>query len=168
MPPLVAHLSTCPFANPNSSSHRLFELEPRTKLVFGFQKSDDFESASPRLQMGALIHSKRMVAMFDQALGMLGPDTELLAEMLAGLGKRHIQYGVRASFLPYMGKAIITTVKELLQDKAGLWNDEVEEAWNTVFESMSWDIMDAILQEGGVSNSTVDKRGSLSAAVKVR
>eukprot|EP00522_Entomoneis_paludosa_P011889 CAMPEP_0172440184 /NCGR_PEP_ID=MMETSP1065-20121228/906_1 /TAXON_ID=265537 /ORGANISM="Amphiprora paludosa, Strain CCMP125" /LENGTH=183 /DNA_ID=CAMNT_0013188969 /DNA_START=43 /DNA_END=594 /DNA_ORIENTATION=+ len=129
---------------------RLFQLDPRTKLVFGFKKTDNFEMASLRLRMGALIHSKRMIHMFDQAMGMLGPDTELLTEMLRGLGKRHIAYGVKANYLPLMGVAIVTTLKELLQDKPGfVWSSAVEEAWNEAYEALSWDVMNAILNGEG-------------------
>lgn len=73
---------------------RLFELEPRTKLVFGMDKGynprpDELEAK------GHLIHAIRMIHMFDAALSMLGPDTETLCEILHELGKRHIGYGVK-------------------------------------------------------------------------
>lgn len=121
---------------------RLFQLEPRSKKVFGFNVEDDINDC-PRRKIGALIHAKRMIHMLDTVMSMLGPDSELLTEVLSGLGKRHIQYGVKPSFFPYMGVAIIDSLHELLGDS--IWNVEVEKAWTVVYEELSHEITKSIL-----------------------
>ena len=65
-------------------SFRLFELEPRTKSVFGFPTDADVSSC-PRLQIGALIHSKRLIHMLDTAIDVVGPDPDLVSEVLSKL-----------------------------------------------------------------------------------
>eukprot|EP00522_Entomoneis_paludosa_P017959 CAMPEP_0172440488 /NCGR_PEP_ID=MMETSP1065-20121228/1107_1 /TAXON_ID=265537 /ORGANISM="Amphiprora paludosa, Strain CCMP125" /LENGTH=179 /DNA_ID=CAMNT_0013189335 /DNA_START=314 /DNA_END=853 /DNA_ORIENTATION=- len=121
---------------------RLFQQEPRTKTVFGFSAADDFETCK-RAQIALLIHSKRMIFMLDAAMSMLGPDADLLTEVLSGLGKRHIQYGVKAAYMPYMGVAIIGALRQVLGEN--VWNSDIEEAWSIVYEELSTDIMKAIL-----------------------
>jgi hypothetical protein len=38
-------------------------------------------------------HAKYFIQMIDKALGMLGPDIELLTEILLDLGQKHVGYG---------------------------------------------------------------------------
>mmetsp|Transcript_10265 Transcript_10265/g.13557 ORF Transcript_10265/g.13557 Transcript_10265/m.13557 type:complete len:162 (-) Transcript_10265:124-609(-) len=121
---------------------KLIEIEPRTKAVFGLPIKDDVRKSQLH-RLGALIHAKRMMQMLDSVFDLLGPDTESLSEILEQLGKRHVQYGVKASFFPFMGKAIIYSLKEQLGEK--VWNDRIEESWVEVYEELSSDIMKSIL-----------------------
>jgi len=61
---------------------------------------------------GNLIHAVRMIYMFDAALSMLGPDTEMLEEVLHDLGRRHIGYGVSPHCYPFMGQAVVYALAE--------------------------------------------------------
>lgn len=120
---------------------RLFEKEPQTKKVFGF--AIDYNPSGSELgRMGILIHAIRMIHMFDAALNMLGPDTDTLRDVLQQLGKRHIRYGVKPAFFPYMGKALLETLAETLGD---YWTPEMEAAWTVVYEQLSGEIMRSIL-----------------------
>lgn len=123
------------------SSFRLFELEPRTKKVFGFDISYN-PSAEELEKSGNLIHAVRMIQMFDAAFSMLGPDTETLTEVLNELGKRHIKYGVKASFFPFMGKSLLHAMSLKLGNE---WTSELEAAWIEVYEELSGEIMKSIL-----------------------
>ena len=123
-------------------SFRLFELEPRTKSVFGFPTDADVSSC-PRLQIGALIHSKRLIHMLDTAIDVVGPDPDLVSDVLTKLGRRHIQYGVKAAYLPLMGMAINHALKAILGD--AVWRDDVEQAWDIVYEELSTVMMKSIL-----------------------
>ena len=40
-------------------------------------------------------HAKYFIQMIDKALGMLGPDIELLTEILMDLGQKHVRFGVK-------------------------------------------------------------------------
>lgn len=83
-----------------------------------------------------------MIHMFDAALSMLGPDTETLFEILTELGKRHIKYGVKPHYFPFMGKAVVYALSETLGDA---WTLEIQDAWVEVYDELSGAIMRSIL-----------------------
>ena len=83
--------------------------------------------------------------MFDSALNLLGPDDELLFEMLNQLGKRHVSYGVTPHYLPFMGRALILALSDFLGKEN--WSDKLEDAWYEVYCRMSGVMMQAILDE---------------------
>ena len=91
---------------------------------------------------GNLMHAIRMIRMFDGAFSMLGPDTDTVNSILRDLGKRHIKYGVSAHYYPFMGKALLQTLAEVLGDA---WTQEVEESWVEVYDELSGEIMRTIL-----------------------
>ena len=161
--------------------NRLFELQPRTKAVFGIKDLGAGQGRAAGLSMmAALIHAKSMIRMIDSVLSMvrtvqpvelnrlfslpsqnssvltkplfssfcpfvspqLGPDLEVISEILSKLGKRHVQYGVKAHYLPYMGEALIYALKQTLKEH---WTEQMEEAWVEVYDELSGDIMKAIL-----------------------
>ncbi len=124
-----------------SYANRLFELEPRTKEVFGFARDYDPKD-DKEFKEFYLIHAIRMIDMFDIALNMLGPDTETLNEILSDLGKRHIKYGVLPHFFPFMGHAVVYALKESIGETM---TPEVTEAWVEVYAELSGTIMKAIL-----------------------
>ena len=124
---------------PISLPNRLFELEPEAKAIFGFEASEDVSAElakSPRFTK----HAKYFIQMIDKALGMLGPDIELLTEILLDLGKKHVGYGVKPEYFPSMGRALIYSVKEQLGEK---YTDETKDAWVEVYGALSYDMIRA-------------------------
>jgi hemoglobin-like flavoprotein len=119
----------------------LFTAEPRTKQVFGFDEQEDVDKSGLK-QIGVLIHAKRLIGMLDTAIGLLGPDLETLTEILSQLGRRHINYGVLPEYFPVMGKAIRDSLAESLQDG---WTKEVDDAWCTVYNELSAEIVKSML-----------------------
>lgn len=120
-------------------SSRLFELEPEAKGIFGFKASADVDkelSKAPRFTK----HAKYFIQMIDKALGMLGPDIELLTEILLDLGAKHVGYGVKPEYFPSMGRALIYAVKEQLGDH---FTDETKDAWVEVYGALSYDMIRA-------------------------
>eukprot|EP00429_Kryptoperidinium_foliaceum_P010424 CAMPEP_0176002098 /NCGR_PEP_ID=MMETSP0120_2-20121206/470_1 /TAXON_ID=160619 /ORGANISM="Kryptoperidinium foliaceum, Strain CCMP 1326" /LENGTH=159 /DNA_ID=CAMNT_0017334673 /DNA_START=96 /DNA_END=575 /DNA_ORIENTATION=+ len=118
---------------------KLFELEPESKAIFGFSKTADVErelSKAPRF----IKHAKYFIQMIDKALGMLGPDIELLTEILLDLGAKHVGYGVKPEYFPSMGRALIHAVKEQLGDR---FTDEMKDAWVEVYGALSYDMIRA-------------------------
>ena len=73
--------------------HRLFEIQPRAKQVFGFDKGEADGQAR------ADVHARAFAGVFDSVFQMLGPDQEFIEEMLKQIGKRHKAMGV----LPFHG-----------------------------------------------------------------
>jgi hypothetical protein len=79
----------------------LFDLEPEAKAIFGFGKSGKEEISKELIDSRRFTtHAKYFIQMIDKALGMLGPDIELLTEILLDLGKKHVNYGVKPEFFP--------------------------------------------------------------------
>lgn len=118
---------------------KLFELEPEAKAIFGFRKTTDVNAElakSPRFTK----HAKYFIQMIDKALGMLGPDIELLTEILLELGAKHVGYGVKPEYFPSMGRALIHAVKEQLGDR---FSDEMKDAWVEVYGALSYDMIRA-------------------------
>jgi hemoglobin-like flavoprotein len=48
---------------------------------------------------------------------MLGPDVELLTEILLELGHRHVRYGVKPEYFPSLGKVLIDILSEAIDPK---------------------------------------------------
>lgn len=93
----------------NVCSHhtaRYFSLKsPEAKVLFGFPINMDTNSpemlASKRFNM----QGSYLIQMLDTALSMLGPDIELLTDILQDLGTKHVHYGVKPEMFYIMGEA---------------------------------------------------------------
>jgi len=94
---------------------RFFEEQPDARSVFGFDKTDDDAIYDSRkfLDIG-----KNFIEVVDQAVDMLGPDLEVLAEVLMDLGKKyHLEYGMRPEYYSVLGRALIDQLEEILGPK---------------------------------------------------
>jgi hypothetical protein len=60
-----------------------FRLCPAAKVLFGFPLDMDPESEAIKTNRRFLAHASYMIDMLDRALNMLGPDVELLQEILS-------------------------------------------------------------------------------------
>jgi len=76
--------------------------------------------------------------MFDAALNMLGPDIELLTEIMQELGVKHIRYGVKPEMFPAMGEALIEMLKDMLGDA---FTAKVRESWVEIYDALSSDLV---------------------------
>jgi hemoglobin-like flavoprotein len=76
--------------------------------------------------------------MIDRALGLLGPDIELLTEIMLELGKQHRSFGVETSYYPIMGRALLQTLEEILGDK---FKPAYKESWLEVYQALSYDMI---------------------------
>ena len=79
--------------------------------------------------------------MIDKALGMLGPDIELLTEILLELGQKHVNYGVKPEYFPSMGRALIFAIQEQLGEDE--FNAEIKDSWVEVYGALSYDMIRA-------------------------
>lgn len=107
-------------------------------IIFGFNRNDSMDelAKSPKFHR----HAKYFIRMIDKALGMLGPDIELLTDILLDLGAKHVEYGVKPEYYPSMGRALIHTIDVSLGDK---FTDSVKDAWVEVYGAMSYDMIRA-------------------------
>jgi hemoglobin-like flavoprotein len=76
--------------------------------------------------------------MVDRAIALLGPDIDLLTEIMLDLGKQHRSFGVETSFYPPMGRALRQTLQELLGEK---FMPVDKEAWLEVYRALSYDMI---------------------------
>ncbi|GAX29564.1 hypothetical protein FisN_24Lh015 [Fistulifera solaris] len=123
---------------------RLFDKCPQAKLLFGFPIDIDVDSPE-------LLQSKRFIAqaiyfwnMIDTSLNMLGPDIELLTEIMTELGTKHVVYGVKPDMFPIMGDALVWTLKEMLGDK---FTEESEESWKETYGALSADMIRSMVSK---------------------
>jgi hemoglobin-like flavoprotein len=127
------------FAQTTHLIYRFFEIDASAKTVFSFGKdtelNDDFFKSDRLIK-----HAKYFVQMIERAIGLLGPDIELLTDVLLQLGEKHAGFGVKASHFPPMGDALLKTVEELLGDK---YTTEVKESWLEVYQALSYDMIRA-------------------------
>lgn len=86
-------------------------------------------------------HAKYFIQMIDKALSMLGPDIEILTEILLELGEKHVRYGVKPEYFPSMGRALIDTVQETLGEKD--FTSDVKADWVEVYGALSYDMIRA-------------------------
>lgn len=120
---------------------RLFRAEPEAKEVFGFKLTQDIEN-HPMLRMGVLVHGAHVVKMLDGVLSLLGPDVEMLEEILSQLGRRHLMHGVKKEYFPLLGNAIREAISLIIGDN---YTDEDDLAWKEVFNELSTEIVKAMI-----------------------
>ena len=97
---------------------RLFEAHPELRALF--------HRSSP----GALnkMFAQKLVAIVDHL-----DDAQWLARELAGLAASHTRYGVTAEMYPWVGDALIGTVRDACGAE---WTDELERAWIAAYASL--------------------------------
>jgi hemoglobin-like flavoprotein len=86
------------------------------------------------------MHAAYLVQMLDTALNMLGPDIELLTEIMHQLGIKHVRYGVKPEMFSIMGDALVHTLETTLK---GEFTDRIREAWLETYKALSEDMIRA-------------------------
>ncbi|CAJ1951144.1 unnamed protein product [Cylindrotheca closterium] len=113
---------------------KFFELAPEALPIFAFGCSSSLEEDfynSPKL----IRHAKLYVVALDKAIGLLGPNFELLQEILMDLGDKHRRFGVSPELFKPMGRAIIETLEELLGDST--FKPAIKASWTECIELLS-------------------------------
>jgi hemoglobin-like flavoprotein len=76
--------------------------------------------------------------MFDSAINLLGPDIDLLTDIMFDLGKKHVRYGVHAEMYPIMGICLIDTLREILGDT---FTKSQIESWKETYRALTLDMI---------------------------
>lgn len=84
-------------------------------------------------------HAKYFIQMIDKALNMLGPEEDMLTEILMELGQKHVRYGVKPEYFPSMGRALIDAVSSNLNDTQ--FNQDIKSDWVEVYGALSYDMI---------------------------
>lgn len=111
----------------------LFKVDPTTKKVFGFELDDDVEGDS-RLQARLLVAGAGMIQMVGGVFHLLGPDADMMDDVLVDLGRRHKRLGVKKEYFAVFGEALFKTLSDLLQSH---YTTAVDKAWREVFGGLS-------------------------------
>ena len=121
---------------------RLFKECADAKVLFGFPA--DMDATSPELLTSKrfIMQGTYLIQMLDTALNMLGPDIELLGEIMADLGAKHVRYGVKPEMFAIMGDALIITLKETLGKD--IMNESTTAAWKETYAELSTDMIAAM------------------------
>jgi hemoglobin-like flavoprotein len=86
------------------------------------------------------MHAVYLIQMIDTALNMVGPDIELLTEIMTELGVKHVRYGVTPEIFPIMGDALLHTLETTLK---GDFTDPIRDAWVEIYKALSQDMIQA-------------------------
>lgn len=124
----------------SSSIFRLFTKCPETKLMFDFPIDFDPECEEIKSSKRFSQHSRHLILMLDRAVNLLGPDIAILHMILADLGTKHARIGVKEEYYPYMGEALIRTLKNILGDKL---TPEAIDAWRVVYDVLCGEMVKA-------------------------
>jgi hemoglobin-like flavoprotein len=108
--------------------------------LFGFPIDTDVTSEELLKSKRFLAHAIYFIQMIDTAVNMLGPDIELLTEIMIGLGAKHVRYGVTTSMFPILKESLLETLEEVLQGK---FTGAMRDAWHETFDALSTDMKSA-------------------------
>jgi hemoglobin-like flavoprotein len=122
---------------------RLFDKCPQAKVLFGFPIDIDPHCQELLQSKRFKMHAAYLIQMIDTALNMLGPDIELLTEMMVDLGVKHVTYGVTPEMFPIMGTCLIATLEESLSEDD--FTATVKEAWVETYSALSQDMIRSII-----------------------
>jgi hemoglobin-like flavoprotein len=120
---------------------KLFNKCPAAKVLFGFPVDIDANSLEVLTSKRFLMHASYLISMIDTALNMLGPDIELLTDIMLELGVKHIRYGVTPEMFPIMGDCLIETLEETLGVDA--ISVAAKNAWLDTYDALAGDMIRA-------------------------
>jgi hemoglobin-like flavoprotein len=103
---------------PTRFYERLFAAHPEVRPLF--------HRSSP----GALnkMFAQKLASIVDHL-----DDPQWLGRELAGLAENHRRYGVTAEMYPWVGTALIATVREACAER---WTPEIEQAWIAGYDAL--------------------------------
>jgi hemoglobin-like flavoprotein len=122
----------------NKQQIRFGTIMPEAMAVFGFS-SDQMNHTDMSKNRLFISHAKRFVQMLGSAVGMLGPNLEMLTDILNELGQKHIAYGVKPAYFSAMGIALLDAL-ESCDEK---YTKEIEMSWREVYNAISLDMIRA-------------------------
>jgi hemoglobin-like flavoprotein len=84
------------------------------------------------------MHAKFLVQMIHKTVDLLGVDDDMLTENMVELGKKHVAYGVKPEYFPFMTEALLIMLKQMLQHR---FTDTDKQAWENVLAVLIADMV---------------------------
>lgn len=110
----------------------MFESRPELKDAFHAFKGKNLTE----LQHTGLIraHALRVMATVDKCISRLDEPSNL-ANLMIEMGRHHRQYNVNPDYIQYIATPFINAIKPHIEE---YWSDDVEKAWRTLFDLMTY------------------------------
>jgi hypothetical protein len=139
----------------------LFEKCPDAKPLFGFSLSANPRSSYLLKSKRFSRHAKFLIKMVSKTVDMLGAETtsddehgrgKRLSDVLTDLGRKHVSYGVKPEYFPFMTESILEMLKETI-------GNPHEEAWLDVFNFLIEQMTEGYtrIQKGVAADKDKDK-----------
>mmetsp|Transcript_6254 Transcript_6254/g.15477 ORF Transcript_6254/g.15477 Transcript_6254/m.15477 type:complete len:156 (+) Transcript_6254:121-588(+) len=119
---------------------KFFSMYPETISIFGFKTQGEAMKFCDSKSFQKL--TKNFVVLFDSVIDMLGPNADMLTDVLMDLGRTHNEQGIKLEHYPAMGIALIDALRTL--DKK--FTPETELCWRQVYLGISLDMGKAAIQ----------------------
>ena len=116
----------------------LFVILPETKVLFGFPANVDPQSDALLKSVRFGVHAEFLIEMIEKTVQILGEDDETLEDILFSLGQRHVAFGVTPEHFPFMTKALIHMLKEMMAED---FSKEDEKAFENVMALLIADMV---------------------------
>ncbi|KAG7346610.1 globin-like protein [Nitzschia inconspicua] len=116
----------------------VFDKCPESKLLFGFPETIDPFSDKLLQNKRFLSHSQFLLNMIGKTVAMLGENNEELTNDLVELGKKHVTYGVKSEYFPFMTRSIIIMMKEMLGAE---FTPTDQQAWEDIMSVLIADMV---------------------------
>lgn len=120
---------------------RLFEICPDAKLLFGFPENTDPKSEKLLTNEQFKKHATFLLNMIGKTVSMLGYASngdDKLEKDLMEIGKKHVTYGVKGEYFPYMTESVIRTLRHFLGND---FNKDEEKAWEDILSLLIADMV---------------------------
>jgi len=120
--------------------HSLFKMDPTIKPIFGFNVEQVINGHGLH-RMAILIHGQNIIQMLDTMFSVLGPDTDLLQEVLMEIGDKHCKLGLSPDHFMLLCRALLEVLAKAMGDD---WTAELKTAWFQVIRFLSFEISKAM------------------------
>jgi len=152
----------------------LFTEAKSSMALFGLPSTTDVNDTTTLHSKRFQLHAGFLVTMIDGALNLLGPDEDLLLELLLELGRKHARAGVEPRLLPIFQRAVLNALKVVLVDNTNnnedatengsvvddaasartsgsgskLYSEQTEQAWKQTLEKICNDMIRGMVAAG--------------------
>jgi len=120
--------------------HSLFKMDPTIKPIFGFNVEQVINGHGLH-RMAILIHGQNIIHFLNTMFCVLGPDTDLLQEVLVDISEKHCRLGLSPDHFRLLCRALLEVLSKAMGDD---WTADLKTAWFQVIRFLSFEISKAM------------------------